>query len=90
MQRFRDSYARKRTAQPGEMLIVDNQLAAHARTGFKPLYDGFDRWLQRISAIRDTHNCRSSLLANTNIFRPVNEEASWNKQFKKSKKSAHE
>jgi L-asparagine oxygenase len=31
----------------GDMLVVDNRRAAHARTAFTPRYDGSDRWLQR-------------------------------------------
>ncbi|MGP7816429.1 TauD/TfdA family dioxygenase [Niallia sp. 01092] len=30
---------------PGDLIIIDNHLAAHARTAFKPKYDGKDRWL---------------------------------------------
>ncbi|HEX5406632.1 MAG TPA: TauD/TfdA family dioxygenase [Pseudonocardiaceae bacterium] len=32
---------------PGDLVIVDNRLAVHGRTAFRPYYDGRDRWLQR-------------------------------------------
>lgn len=31
---------------PGELLILDNRRAIHARDAFQPRYDGTDRWLQ--------------------------------------------
>jgi L-asparagine oxygenase len=33
---------------PGDLAIVDNRVTAHGRTAFDPVYDGNDRWLQRI------------------------------------------
>ncbi|MDQ2708896.1 MAG: TauD/TfdA family dioxygenase [Actinomycetota bacterium] len=35
---------------PGEMVIVDNHVAAHGRSAFTPRYDGHDRWLRRCYA----------------------------------------
>jgi len=37
----------------GDLILIDNLLAAHARTGFVARYDGYDRWLQRAFAVRD-------------------------------------
>ena len=31
----------------GDLVVVDNRVAVHARTRFVPKYDGRDRWLQR-------------------------------------------
>lgn len=62
---------------PGEMLLIDNQLVAHARAAFKPRYDGQDRWLQRISGVRDIRRVKNSCLDNTYICRPVVEESLW-------------
>jgi clavaminate synthase len=33
---------------PGDLLIVDNYRTTHARTPFKPRWDGRDRWLHRM------------------------------------------
>ncbi|GAA3647949.1 clavaminate synthase family protein [Nonomuraea antimicrobica] len=33
--------------RPGDLAIVDNRLALHGRSDFRPRYDGRDRWLQR-------------------------------------------
>ncbi|MGW4966243.1 TauD/TfdA family dioxygenase [Nonomuraea sp. NPDC004186] len=33
--------------RPGDLVIVDNRLALHGRSVFRPRYDGRDRWLQR-------------------------------------------
>ncbi|EQD83884.1 clavaminate synthase family protein [Saccharopolyspora spinosporotrichia] len=34
--------------QPGDIVVVDNDVAAHARRPFQARYDGTDRWLKRI------------------------------------------
>ncbi len=34
--------------QPGDLLIVDNYRTTHARSPFKPRWDGHDRWLHRM------------------------------------------
>jgi hypothetical protein len=38
--------------EPGDLLIVDNRRAVHARTEFTARYDGKDRWLQRTCIVR--------------------------------------
>ncbi len=42
-----------RALEPGDLLVVDNHRAVHARTSFAPRYDGCDRWLQRMFAVAD-------------------------------------
>ena len=37
----------------GDLLIIDNRRAAHARSVFAARYDGQDRWLQRMCVVRD-------------------------------------
>lgn len=32
---------------PGDLAVVDNRVAVHGRTSFRPRYDGADRWLLR-------------------------------------------
>lgn len=39
--------------EPGNLIMIDNRRAIHARSQFRPRYDGTDRWLQRIYAVRD-------------------------------------
>ncbi|MEA2186263.1 MAG: L-asparagine oxygenase [Solirubrobacteraceae bacterium] len=34
---------------PGEILVVDNDVAVHGRRPFQARYDGTDRWLKRVS-----------------------------------------
>ncbi|MFF4249216.1 TauD/TfdA family dioxygenase [Streptomyces sp. NPDC001822] len=33
--------------QPGDVLVVDNDVVVHGRVPFRPRYDGTDRWLKR-------------------------------------------
>lgn len=35
--------------QPGELLLVDNDVAVHGRVPFTARYDGTDRWLKRVN-----------------------------------------
>ncbi|MFF2806651.1 TauD/TfdA family dioxygenase [Streptomyces sp. NPDC058000] len=37
------------TLEPGEVLVVDNDLVVHGRVPFQARYDGTDRWLKRAS-----------------------------------------
>lgn len=35
--------------RPGELLLLDNDVAVHGRVPFTPRYDGTDRWLKRVN-----------------------------------------
>ena len=39
--------------EPGDLLVVDNDVAVHGRSSFAPRFDGTDRWLQRTFVIAD-------------------------------------
>jgi L-asparagine oxygenase len=52
--------ALEHTMHPGDLLIVDNRAAVHGRTGFRPRYDGQDRWLQRLFVVRDFRRSSAS------------------------------
>lgn len=43
---------------PGDLAIVDNRMALHGRTAFRPRYDGRDRWLQRTLVAADLRRSR--------------------------------
>ncbi|MEV0052874.1 TauD/TfdA family dioxygenase [Saccharopolyspora shandongensis] len=45
-----DSCATTVRAEPGDVVVVNNDVAAHARRPFTARYDGTDRWLKRILA----------------------------------------
>ncbi|MGW9246482.1 MULTISPECIES: TauD/TfdA family dioxygenase [unclassified Streptomyces] len=38
--------------EPGDLLLVNNHIAAHGRSAFTPRYDGRDRWLRRFYSHR--------------------------------------
>lgn len=44
---------------PGEVLLVDNHRALHGRQPFAARYDGTDRWLRRITTVRDLRRSRA-------------------------------
>jgi hypothetical protein len=39
--------------EAGDLLVVDNTIAVHGRSPFKPRFDGTDRWLQRTFVLAD-------------------------------------
>jgi L-asparagine oxygenase len=43
---------------PGDLAIVDNRVALHGGTAFRPRYDGRDRWLQRTFVVADLRRSR--------------------------------
>lgn len=57
--------------QPGDLLIVDNRMAVHGRTGFRPRYDGNDRWLRRCFVVSDIRASRGSRYAASRVHRPL-------------------
>jgi L-asparagine oxygenase len=44
---------------PGDLAVVDNRIAVHGRTSFRPRYDGRDRWLLRTFVALDLRRSRS-------------------------------
>jgi len=59
---------------PGDLMIVDNRVAAHSRTAFKPRYDGKDRWLQRLFVVQDFRRSRGSRFGGGHICVPLSLE----------------
>ncbi|WP_232713299.1 TauD/TfdA family dioxygenase [Bacillus xiapuensis] len=57
--------------KPGDLIIIDNHLAAHARTAFTPKYDGKDRWLQRMFAVIDFNKSSASRSIKSHICMPL-------------------
>ena len=39
--------------EPGDLLVVDNNIAVHGRSPFTARFDGYDRWLQRSFVVTD-------------------------------------
>ncbi|MGB8955610.1 MAG: TauD/TfdA family dioxygenase [Tumebacillaceae bacterium] len=59
---------------PGDLILIDNRLAAHARTAFKPRYDGQDRWLQRMFVVQDFRRSAFSRSSGRHICTPLSVE----------------
>jgi L-asparagine oxygenase len=56
--------------EPGQVIIVDNRIAVHGRTGFAPRYDGADRWLQRLFVVHDLRRSLPMRPAGSHVCRP--------------------
>ena len=39
--------------EPGDLLVIDNNVAVHGRSPFTARFDGYDRWLQRTFVVAD-------------------------------------
>jgi len=59
---------------PGDLIIVDNRVAAHARTSFRPRFDGEDRWLQRLFVVHDFRRSRGSRPQGRHVCTPLTVE----------------
>ncbi|HEU5381841.1 MAG TPA: TauD/TfdA family dioxygenase [Ktedonobacteraceae bacterium] len=55
----------------GDLMIVDNRVAAHARTAFHPRHDGQDRWLQRLFVVHDFRKSKASRPRDSHICTPL-------------------
>src|SRR5262249_55438267 len=42
----------------GDVCFIDNRTAVHGRGGFRPRYDGSDRWLKRVNVVVDLRRTR--------------------------------
>ena len=58
---------------PGDLLIVDNRVALHGRSGFRPRFDGRDRWLRRCFAVADLRRSRAYRTAGSRVCAPLTE-----------------
>lgn len=54
-----ESVMRPVLLEPGDLAIVDNRVALHGRTAFRPRYDGADRWLHRTFVHLDHRRSRA-------------------------------
>jgi L-asparagine oxygenase len=47
-----DASCREIMLEPGDLVLIDNHVAAHGRSAFIPRYDGKNRWLRRFYSLR--------------------------------------
>jgi L-asparagine oxygenase len=60
--------------EPGDLIIIDNRLSAHARLPFQPRYDGNDRWLQRLFIVQNFRQSLASRYRHSHICAPLSVE----------------
>lgn len=54
--------------EPGDLVIIDNNTAVHARSQFLPHYDGDDRWLVRLLTVRNLRDSLEDRLPGTRVI----------------------
>lgn len=57
--------------EPGDMIVVDNRVAVHGRTGFTSCYDGEDRWLRRCFTVADLRRSRGWREPDSRVCIPI-------------------
>jgi L-asparagine oxygenase len=57
--------------EPGTMLVVDNRVAVHGRTGFTARHDGTDRWLRRCFTVADLRRSRAGRPGGSRVCAPL-------------------
>ncbi|GAA2746409.1 MULTISPECIES: TauD/TfdA family dioxygenase [Kitasatospora] len=57
--------------EQGDLLIVDNRVAVHGRTGFRARHDGRDRWLRRCFVVTDIRASRGSRPTASRVHQPL-------------------
>ena len=68
LSRALDEVALTFVLEPGDLAVLDNRLALHGRTSFRPRYDGADRWLQRSFMHLDARRTRPVREADGNVL----------------------
>lgn len=59
--------------EPGQMVVVDNHVAVHGRSNFKPRYDGEDRWLRRFYSIQSIPRALRKISSNERVLPRLDE-----------------
>lgn len=59
--------------RPGEMIVVNNHVAAHGRSAFVPRYDGNDRWLRRCYATNSLPQWITSMMPTSRVLPALTE-----------------
>jgi L-asparagine oxygenase len=57
-----DRNRREILLEPGDMAVINNNVAAHGRSAFTPRYDGDDRWLRRFYSLQSTPEWVSDIM----------------------------
>lgn len=52
----------------GDLAVVDNRVALHGRTSFRPRFDGTDRWLHRVYVSLDARRTRGARLGDSFVI----------------------
>jgi hypothetical protein len=58
LRRAMERNAAEVVVDPGDVIVIDNYTAVHARRAFEPHFDGRDRWMKRINISRDFRRAR--------------------------------
>jgi L-asparagine oxygenase len=59
--------------EPGELVIIDNHVAAHGRSAFVPRYDGADRWLRRCYVVNAAPRWISPMMPKPNVLPAIDQ-----------------
>ena len=59
--------------EPGDLVLINNHIAAHGRSAFTPRYDGRDRWLRRFYSLANIPEWAERIMARPHVIPPVSD-----------------
>jgi L-asparagine oxygenase len=59
--------------EPGDLVLINNHIAAHSRSAFTPRYDGRDRWLRRFYSLAKVPEWAEQIMARPHVIPPVSD-----------------
>lgn len=57
----------------GDLVVIDNHMAAHGRSAFVPRYDGRDRWLRRFYSVRSVPRWTEQMIETPRVLPSMTE-----------------
>lgn len=68
-----DRNRREVLLEPGDLVLIDNHVAAHGRSAFTPRYDGRDRWLRRCYSLRAIPERVRAMMPRPRVLPPLSQ-----------------
>jgi L-asparagine oxygenase len=59
--------------EPGDLVLINNHVAAHSRSAFTPRYDGRDRWLRRFYSLVSVPEWAKRIMSRPHVIPPVSD-----------------
>jgi L-asparagine oxygenase len=68
-----EKVCREVVLEPGDLVVLDNHVVGHGRSGFRARHDGADRWLRRFYALRGIPGWVRTMMPRPAVLPPLHE-----------------